>query len=73
MLATGSQFCDFYVWTNCNSLQIIIDNGEDLQAEIINKAKNPFYKVQLTLVFTNMVFSEFQNILNKKSRSLQFG
>ena len=31
------------------------------------------FRVQLTLVFMNMVFTEFLNISNKKSRSLQFG
>ena len=35
-----------------------------------NKLAN---SLQLTLVFTNMVFTEFLNISNKKSRSLQFG
>ena len=30
-----------------DSLQIIIENDEDIQAEIINKAKNPFCKVLL--------------------------
>ena len=29
--------------------------------------------LQLTLVFTNMVFTEFLNISNKMPRSLQFG
>ena len=47
MLVTGCQFCDFYVWTNCDSLQIIIENDEDIQAEIINKAKNLFCKALL--------------------------
>ena len=40
ILVTGFQFYDFYVWTNCDSLQIIIENDEDIQAEIINKTKN---------------------------------
>ena len=31
------------------------------------------YLIQLTLVFTNMVFTEFLNISNKKSRFLHFG
>ena len=35
------------------------------------RVNNP--AIQLTLVFTNMVFTEFLNISNKKSRSLQFG
>ena len=39
--------CDFFVWTNCDSLQIIIENDEDIQAEIINKAKNLFCKALL--------------------------
>ena len=42
MLVTGFQFCDFYVWTDCDSLQIIIENDE-----IINKAKNVLCKVLL--------------------------
>ena len=37
----------------------------------MSKAKSK--NIQLTLVFTNMVFSEFLNVSNKKSRSLQFG
>ena len=47
MLVTGFQFCDFYVWTNSDSLQIIIENDEDIQDEIINKAKTLFCKVLL--------------------------
>ena len=47
MVVAGLQFCDFFVWTNCDSLQIIIENDEDTQAEIINKAKNLFCKVIL--------------------------
>ena len=47
MLVTGFQFCDFFVWTNCDSLQIVIENDEYIQAEIINKAKNLFCKVLL--------------------------
>ena len=47
MLVTGLQFCDFFIWTNCDILQIIIENDEDIQAEIINKAKNLFCKVLL--------------------------
>ena len=39
MLVTGFQFCDFYVWTNFDRLQIILENDEDIQAKIINKAK----------------------------------
>ena len=47
MLVAGLQFCDFFVWTNCDSLQIIIENDESIQAEIINKAKKRFCKVLL--------------------------
>ena len=47
MLVTGFQFCDFYVWTNCDSLQIISENDEDILAGIINIAKNLFCKVLL--------------------------
>ena len=47
MLVTGFQFCDFFVWTNCDSLQIVIENDEYIQAEVINKAKNLFCKVLL--------------------------
>ena len=42
MLVTGFQFCDFYVWTNGDSLRIIIENDKDIQAEIVNKAKSTF-------------------------------
>ena len=28
MLVTGFQFFDFLVWTNCDSLQIVIENDE---------------------------------------------
>ena len=47
MLLTGLQFCNFFVRTNCDSLQIFIENVEDIQAEINNKAKNLFCKVVL--------------------------
>ena len=57
MLATGLQFCDFFVWANCDSLQIIIENDEDIQAEIINKAKNHFCKV-LLLELTTKYFTK---------------
>ena len=42
MLVRDLQFCDLFVWTNCDSLQIIIANDEDIQAEIIKKAKPIF-------------------------------
>ena len=50
MLVTDFQFCDFFVWTNCDSLQIIIENDEGIQAEIINKAKNLFCKIILPVI-----------------------
>ena len=37
------------------------------------RTQNSKESLRLTLVFTNMVFTEFLNITNKKSRSLQFG
>ena len=53
MLVTGLQFCEFLVWTNCDSLQMIIENDEYIQAEIINKVKNLFCKVLLPELITN--------------------
>ena len=47
MLLTGLQFCNFFVWTNCDSLQIFIENVEGIWAEINNKAKNLFCEVVL--------------------------
>ena len=45
MLLTGLQFCNFFVWTNCDSLQIFTENVEGIWAEINNKAKNLFCEV----------------------------
>ena len=50
MLVTDFQFNDFFVWTNYDSLQIIIENDEGIQAEIINKAINLFCKVILPVI-----------------------
>ena len=47
MLLTGLQFCNFFVWTDCDSLQIFIENNEGIWAEINNKAKNLFCEVVL--------------------------
>ena len=30
MLVIGLQFCDFFVWSNCDSVQIIIEIDEDI-------------------------------------------
>ena len=47
MLLTGLQFCNFFVWTDCDSSQIFIENVEGIWAEINNKAKNLFCEVVL--------------------------
>ena len=44
MLLTGLQFCNFFVWTDCDSLQIFIENVEGIWAEINNEAKNLFVR-----------------------------
>ena len=66
---------DVYLLDHQSILCIRLLNDDDHQAtlshDIFGSRKN--LTLQLTLVFTNMVFSEFLNISNKKSRSLQFG
>ena len=57
MLVTGFQFCDFYVWTNGDSLQIIIENDENIQAETV---KSLFRKVLLP----ELTRSTLQNQIN---------
>ena len=62
MLVTGFQFCEFYIWTNFVRLQIILENDEDIQAEIINKAKIFFAS---TYFYQTLPPSTLQNQIKK--------
>ena len=61
MLVTGLQFCENFILTNFDSLQIIIENDENNQAEIINKAK----KIFASYFYQSLPRSTLQNHIKK--------